>query len=96
MRLGEEMLAAWESVGNKMTNTEEDYKRFVREGGGQWLGIQRHAGRLGPSEIVLFRDPVTGSTCSLFSSACNDAEDVRYALHRKREQFRETETPGAA
>ena len=63
--------------------TAERLKAMVEAAGAQWLGLQRAEDRT----LVLFRDPETHSTCSLYSFACRDEEDVRLALKAKRDLF---------
>ncbi len=67
--------------------TEAQMRQLVEEAGAQWLGVQQSlAGR---PALVLFRDPQTGSTCSLYVTALQDVEDIRAALRRKAELFAE-------
>jgi hypothetical protein len=61
--------------------SEEQMKELVEQGGAQWLGLS--------CGLIMFRDPKTGSTCALYPAALADADDIRAALARKREQFAE-------
>ena len=61
--------------------TEAEMRTLVETAGAQWLGLS--------CGLVMFNDPQTGSSCALYERALRDADDVKAALLRKREQFAE-------
>lgn len=61
--------------------TEKQLRELVESAGAIWLGLS--------CGLVMFQDPETRSTCALYPKAVRDADDIRAALLRKREQFAE-------
>lgn len=44
-------------------------RTIIREGGGEYVGIQRGVWQAGSPDLVLFNDPLTGTTLALAASA---------------------------
>ncbi len=67
-------------VKKSLDEVEADYfKRIVKNGGGQYVGIQECEGH---DDLVLFNSPKTGSTLAVKAGACtSDAVATRLALH---------------
>ena len=59
-------------------------EQIVEMAGGQWVGVQKC---VGSERLVMFRDPVTGSTCCLPAEEVSVAA-VRAKLEMKRAEFR--------
>lgn len=59
---------------------EKHFRRIVKEGGGEWVGIQEVEHE--DYDLVLFSSPKTGSTLAVKTSACDaNAVAVKLALH---------------
>jgi hypothetical protein len=63
---------------------EDRYRAIVKEGGALFVGLQETS-REGKT-LVLFQAEPGASTLSLYTTACNSAEDVRMALKSRRER----------
>lgn len=66
-------------------NTSESLARLaVKDGGGQWVGIQEYEGM--PYDLVLFNSPGTGSTLALKTSEIT-ADSVRRRIEESDAAF---------
>ena len=65
--------------------TDETIHTLIHEAGGQFLGFQD--GLTPADRSVMFREPTTGSSCSIYVRAITSVEDFRLALKAKRELF---------
>jgi len=63
-------------------------KSIISEGGGEYVGIQRGVPQAGSPDLVLFNDPLTGTTLTLIASAAFvTVERVRAKLAESRSMF---------
>ena len=63
-------------------------KSIISEGGGEYVGIQRGVPQAGSPDLVLFNDPLTGTTLTLIASAAFvTVEHVRAKLAESRSMF---------
>ena len=71
-------------------------KSIIREGGGEYVGIQRGVWQAGSPDLVLFNDPLTGTTLALAASAAIvTAQRVRAKIAESRSMFVATRKSGA-
>lgn len=86
----EDRASAMPSVSTGKTDSAEmptaptNFRSMVESAGAQWLGIQQSL--LGKPELVMFRDPVTGSACAIEKEQCT-VDAIKLAIERKRQQF---------
>lgn len=66
-------------------------QEIVADGGGEWVALKSRGEAPGPHDLVLFRDPLTGMTCSLYRAACQHPDDVRAAIRRCHERLKSTQ-----
>jgi hypothetical protein len=60
------------------------FRRFVEDGGGQWVGIQECEGR--DYDLILFNSPKTGSTLALRTTEVT-AQRVWESIHESNKLF---------
>ncbi len=65
---GRSTMCAFENVA-AASELPRSVKTIIREGGGEYVGIQRGVWQAGSPDLVLFNDPLTGTTLALAASA---------------------------
>lgn len=72
-------------------------KSIISEGGGEYVGIQGGVWQAGSPDLVLFNDPLTGTTLALAASAAIvTAQRVRAKIAESRSMFVAMRESGAS
>ncbi len=71
-------------------------KSIIREGGGEYVGIQHGVWQVGSPDLVLFNDPLTGTTLALVAGAAFvTVQRVRAKIAGSRSAFAAMRESGA-